>query len=78
MAAGSLPKPGSKYGPCLEPCQHKDCQLTREMATTPCRICGLVINYDRRFYDEGSNPVNLNLVHATCLENEIGTKAENP
>jgi hypothetical protein len=32
MAALALPKPGSKYSPCLEACTHTDCAATREMA----------------------------------------------
>lgn len=50
MAAGSLPKPGTKYGPCKGTCQHTDCAQTRALAARLCPECGQPIGYDTRFY----------------------------
>lgn len=69
MAAGVFSKPGSEYGPCAETCVHIDCASTREEASSSCRICVKEIGYDRRFYSEGNGS---GLVHASCLEDEIG------
>lgn len=66
MAAGTLPEPGSKHGPCADPCAHTDCAETRRMAETPCHVCGKPIGYERPFYREG-----LTLSHAACLEDSI-------
>ena len=61
MAAGTLPAPGDKYGPCEEKCEHLDCQATHDMAEATCAECGKYIGYRTRFY---SNP----MVHASCAE----------
>lgn len=49
MAAGKLPKPGSKHGPCVEDCAHVDCRMTKQWAAEPCVYCGELIGYDTRF-----------------------------
>jgi len=36
MAASTMPKTGSKYGPCASECQHTDCAATRTMAAQAC------------------------------------------
>jgi hypothetical protein len=64
MAASALPKPGSKYGPCEDPCQHRDCAETRRMAGRNCAGCAEKIGYERNFYRDGED-----LIHATCAEN---------
>jgi hypothetical protein len=69
MAAGTLPKPGTEYGPCDPDCAHRDCAETRRMATENCGICQKPIGYDVRFYDEHGRDER-NLVHAACLEDE--------
>jgi cytochrome c553 len=61
MAAGMLPKPGTKFGPCKKSCQHKDCEQTRADAAAMCGICHEAIGYGRLFYREGSG-----LVHELC------------
>ena len=71
MAAGKLPKPGTKLGPCTDVCVHLDCEETREMAKTKCRICQKPIGYEMRFFQEGSIR---ELVHEECLEKEIEQK----
>ena len=68
MAAITLPKPGSEYGPCVPDCTHTDCAQTREMAARVCRFCDLPIGYDTRFYADPGNPNRDALVHALCLE----------
>lgn len=66
MAAGSLPAPGTKYGPCVPTCTHKDCAGTRAQSEMLCRFCAEPIGYERAFYREDTG-----LVHAVCLETEI-------
>lgn len=70
MAAGTLPPPGTGFGPCATPCQHKDCAATRTMAAAVCGYCSEPIGYDRRFYVEGDDRLR-DLVHASCLEDDI-------
>jgi hypothetical protein len=67
MAAGRLPLPGSKFGPCLDGCDHIDCNHTRTMAETICSYCEQAIGYDRGFYmlDEKK------IVHSSCHEDAI-------
>lgn len=67
MAAGTLARPGTEYGPCAGECNHKDCAETRRMAETECHYCQTRIGYDRRFYQEPDD----RLVHASCLEDNI-------
>lgn len=66
MAAGTLPKPGSKFGPCEirgagtwnpdgtvsppDACTHADCVQTRRDAACVCRFCKQRIGYDVRHY----------------------------
>ena len=69
MAAGTLPKPGTEYGPCVPDCQHRDCAETRRMATQLCTICKTPIDYDIRFYVDPDNREEL--VHAVCLEGVV-------
>lgn len=67
MAAGILSSPGTKYGPCNEPCEHRDCNLTRQMAETKCAICNEPVGYEKRFYDLAvGHPMQL--AHAVCYE----------
>lgn len=74
MAAISLPIPGSKYGPCVGECHHIDCALTRRDAKSKCTRCGEPIGYDVMFYESGGDPGGF--IHATCLELELLTPAE--
>ena len=71
MAAGTIPAPGTKYGPCTESCVHQDCAANRRMAAHTCRLCGKEIGYGVRFYrdPESSNPEAS--VHADCLEEQV-------
>jgi hypothetical protein len=66
MAAGVLSPPGTKVGPCLEPCKHRDCAETRRMAESACTICGKPIGYDTRFYRDDTD----SYVHAVCFERD--------
>lgn len=45
MAAGRLSAPGSKLGPCAEPCAHIDCRESRAMAAALCVYCGEPIGF---------------------------------
>ncbi len=76
MAAARLPIPGSKYGPCLDICAHRDCAATRAEAAAICRLCAKPIGYEVRFYSEGAlglggDRTGRFLVHANCAEREI-------
>jgi hypothetical protein len=75
MAAGILPRPGSKFGACVDECKHHDCTETRFIASSLCVICESPIGYDRGFYDERGNisiPVEeRGLVHANCVEDRL-------
>jgi hypothetical protein len=70
MAAGTLSAPGSRYGPCLEPCQHKDCAHTRAMASQLCITCGKPIGYEVAFFNAGAGDWK-SLQHEECLYDEI-------
>jgi hypothetical protein len=63
MAAGILPKPGSKLGPCKTKCAHIDCAQTRADAAQACFFCGKPIGYGRGFYRSV-----LTLAHSLCVE----------
>lgn len=68
MAATTLPAPGSEFGPCVEPCAHRDCEATREMAAAACVHCSQPIGYDVRFYRvDLTHPKGL-YAHARCEE----------
>lgn len=76
MAAGTLPRPGTKLGPCEPECQHKDCAITRRMAAETCRFCQKPISSEP-FYTDPENSRDVRgdgplsgpaLVHAECLE----------
>lgn len=67
MAAGSLPAPGTEYGPCTKDCVHRDCMETRVQAATWCRDCGEPIGYNRAFYKDSDGF----LTHAECLERRL-------
>lgn len=84
MAAGTLPKPGTEYGPCADECKHRDCAVTREMASAKCDVCGESIGYGTRLYQRpterrpdsaragteltDSTGGTYTLVHASCVE----------
>lgn len=73
MASGTLHKPGSELGPCLDPCNHCDCRQKRVMALVwTCDICRAPLGYDRPFYmitDDPSGSGN-EYVHASCFDLE--------
>lgn len=68
MAAAALPRPGTKYGPCQNRCQHIDCVATRRMAESNCSSCAEPIGYERRFYREELPGGSDDLIHAACAE----------
>lgn len=71
MAALTLPSPGTEFGPCVEPCEHGDCETTRREAATKCSFCEDPIGYERRFYShEGA------LCHAVCLHEWLDAEEE--
>ncbi len=66
MAAGTLPKPGTQYGPCKAKCTHRDCAQTRAISAAACTICAKPIGYDKRFYTEDGKHM-----HAVCIETKL-------
>jgi hypothetical protein len=70
MAAAFISQPGTKHGPCNEPCEHRDCAASRATAEAVCRFCEKPIGYDARFYNDGG------YVHAPCLEDSIEAERE--
>lgn len=69
MAALTLPRPGTEFGPCEDHfCGHSDCEETRRMAFEVCRFCDRYISYGKRFYNDPSPRYDGALVHADCLE----------
>lgn len=66
MAAGTISKPGTEYGPCTDLCRHADCIANRAIADSVCPLCGHAIGYDTRFYlTDGVSE------HAVCVETRI-------
>lgn len=65
MAAGVLPKPGSKVGPCKGKCRHKDCAQTRADAASPCCFCQKPIGYGDNFFRAR---LDGGLAHGSCVE----------
>lgn len=63
-----LPKPGQvvrgvEVGPCVKPCDHRDCEHTRQQAAAPCVHCGKPIGYGAPMY---LLPDDKGLSHADC------------
>lgn len=70
MASSALAAPGTKYGPCIEPCEHRDCAASREIAAAPCLLCRESIGFNRHYYDyEGAE--GKGQVHAACYEDAV-------
>jgi len=67
---GTLPKPGSEYGPCTNLCAHPNCAETRKMAEAVCGYCNKKIGYNTRFYDETTQKEQ-KYCHTLCLERRI-------
>jgi len=75
MAAGILPLPGTKIGPCKEECKHKDCAHTRQIAESICPECQKAIGYETRFYNLRKGELVSNsdfegYAHADCVEEQ--------
>lgn len=73
MAASALSAPGTQYGPCANPFEHRDCAASREMAEAPCYYGDGVIGYERRFYmiQDGSSVYGPVYAHAVCHEEHV-------
>ena len=63
MGYGILAEPGTEFGPCAEPCQHKDCAATRAKANENCIECGETIGYGTKYYQEEDG-----LIHYRCAK----------
>lgn len=68
MAAGLLPKPGTKVGPCKSRCRHLDCEQTKTDAATQCRFCFQAIGYETRYVRARFDSC---LAHEVCLEEAV-------
>lgn len=66
MAYSILSQPGAESGPCVEPCDHRDCAFSRMMAETPCPYCQEPIGYKRRFVGRVSGEGDDSLAHWAC------------
>lgn len=64
MAAIQLSAVGSKYGPCVESCGHRDCALTRSDLELPCEFCHRPLGSEVLVYT--SVPA-----HAACYEEAV-------
>jgi hypothetical protein len=66
MAYFKMPKIGEPVT-CDGPCEHTDCKATREMANTPCQICGEIIAAGRACtFNKKGKPE-----HMSCLLEQI-------
>lgn len=65
MAAGILPKPGTKLGPCVKKCKHRDCAETKQMIAAVCPFCQKAIGAGVGFYRAR---LSGDLAHAFCFE----------
>jgi len=72
MNLSLIPQPGRKFGPCLEPCIHRDCRQNRNIAESVCPLCGGGIGFEEEFFVEGWG---VGYVHRRCAE---GAKAFKP
>jgi hypothetical protein len=73
VSAGVLSSPGSKAGPCVDTCGHRDCAQTRAMAGAICKYCDGPIGYNVRFYEvfRSADGKDRDYAHATCHEAAI-------
>lgn len=63
MAWGMIQKPGAKYGPCKDKCEHRDCVASRREVAELCHECRKPIGYETPFANfEG------NIWHNLCLD----------
>lgn len=73
MAATAQPAPGTEFGPCIdESCGHLDCAESRQLAATPCSVCGDAIGYEKRFFQRDNWTV---LTHLLCAMNQRDANA---
>lgn len=68
MAAGILPAPGTKVGPCKAKCKHRDCAQTKADAAAGCRFCTKAIGFNVGFY---RSRLDGGLAHAFCFEEAV-------
>lgn len=68
MAAGILPAPGTKVGPCKAKCSHRDCAQTKADAAATCRFCQKSIGYGVGFFRARLSGA---LAHAFCVEEAV-------
>jgi hypothetical protein len=81
MAAGRLPKPGTKHGPCEGACKHLDCAEVKREAELICRLCKDPIGFERGFFRMFSRgPLGELIegrderVHSSCAYDESESK----
>lgn len=63
MAWSIIQKPGEKYGPCKDGCQHRDCAASRRDAAKRCHDCKKPIGYDTPYAYFKDN-----IWHNLCLD----------
>ncbi len=69
--------PGTRYGPCPQPCLHRCCLLDRARALAPCSLCQQEIGYEATHLVVG--PFQ-EVAHLHCLERQTvhGLPTEHP
>ena len=70
MAYITLAEPGTEYGPCAEPCMHKDCDATKTQASTLCPYCLKPLGYGHAL-TRADTEVSTGLGHFACIEEQI-------
>jgi len=71
MNLSLIPQPGRKFGPCLEPCIHRDCRQNRTIADSHCPHCHGRIGFEQQFFVEGGG---VGYVHRKCAEGPQAVK----
>jgi hypothetical protein len=54
--------------PCLEDCEHGNCQSARAIVATLCLRCGLQIGYNEHMVFERADETSLRVSHRRCWE----------
>lgn len=67
MASAVVSSPGTEYGPCVDPCPHRDCAMQRSIASMVCPICLERIGYEVRYYADEFD----GYCHAVCAEEAV-------
>jgi hypothetical protein len=73
IPALKIDPPGVNYGPCCDPCAHRDCTWQRETAARACCLCKKPVGFGRLFYEHEGD-----VAHQDCLEERINDALPSP